>query len=149
MLGNPNTPQGERSLEDTERERENEKEGTGGGQERSCQRKWSLRNQAWANTGGARWLLQFCFTSPCWGKFSPSFSRRRKEESWPSWSKRWPLKAALGDKLQNWGETACPLPSLPFCVSALPEIMPRWVYTRSRCPCAHRALLFNQTLCSA
>lgn len=47
MLGNPNTPQGERSLEDTEKE--SEKEGAAAGQERSCAWKWCLREQTWVS----------------------------------------------------------------------------------------------------
>lgn len=70
MLGNPNTPQGERSLEDTEKE--SEEEGASAGQERSCAWKWCLREQTWVSGAGGSGALPCCSIGLRLGKLSPS-----------------------------------------------------------------------------
>lgn len=105
MLGNPNTPQGERSLEDTEKESEEEGATAGAGEEM-----WFLREWAWVSRACGSGALRFCSTGLCWGKLSPSLHPRDgKQRSWTLGLKQWPLMVMFSDRLQFEEQVRCPL----------------------------------------
>lgn len=118
MLGNPNTPQGERSLEDTEKESEEEGASVGAGEEVGMRVVFKRVAMGWWGSGfRAGW---WCPTGLCPRKFFPSSCPRDgKQPSWNLGLKYWPLMVMFSDRLRSEEQVCC----VPFChlCSRVPE----------------------------